>query len=551
MPLNTLIGRFARENYIVEELLSKSSPEASALINKIKKYRQVDNAKHLDMACDLFDLAQECGNEDLKNYASCALGDACCQNGDFSQALYYLSAGVHGLEKTDEYELACICNNELGIIFRSQGHYITSEEYFLNCIEIARANRIYVHEGLACFNFASLCAEMEAPKRALEYHYRTIESCKYITDEMIRDDLLAGARAFIIKLYVKLDEAENAEKEFSELEKLLESHPEFEDLYDVQIAKYLYYRYVKNLEQIEAMRAKVLKSFYQSTDYIIYFDETKELIRVLSEDNDFDELTKVFNFIESNCEADEVVDLRLFMETHKIEMYGKLGDPIRLTESLKFYHHFSEKKAEDNKRSFLTTLRLKSELTQQRTKNLFLTAAAETDPLTGIANRLKLNNVIDELFTLANDQGKSLAVEMMDVDYFKQVNDTYGHSKGDELLVAMGNVLRSIVTDNIFVARYGGDEFIIYYYDMEDDEILDVAKRISVNIKEAASKIGLENLSISQGIVNHVPRPMNRAWDYMNAADLALYYVKNHGKANARLIHRAAEIETLSWDKAL
>ena len=79
----------------------------------------------------------------------------------------------------------------------------------------------------------------------------------------------------------------------------------------------------------------------------------------------------------------------------------------------------------------------------------------------------------------------------------------------------------------------------------------DVAKRISVNIREAASKIGLENLSISQGIVNHVPRPMNRAWDYMNAADLALYYVKNHGKANARLIHRATEIETLSWDKAL
>ena len=155
---------------VLEDILSKKSPEVTELVDEINKIRKVDNERHLDLACDLFDMAQERGNDDLKDFASCILGDACCQNGDYSQALYYLSAGLQGLAQTDEYLLACLCYNELGIIFRSECHYITSEEHFINCIELARAQRLYGAEANACTNFASLCKEMASPERALEYN---------------------------------------------------------------------------------------------------------------------------------------------------------------------------------------------------------------------------------------------------------------------------------------------------------------------------------------------------------------------------------------------
>ena len=241
--------------------------------------------------------------------------------------------------------------------------------------------------------------------------------------------------------------------------------------------------------------------------------------------------------------------MRLYIENCRIQIYDELNDAERVMASYKKYRIFTEKKTEDNKRSFLTTLHLRSELAQQRTKNLFLLAAAETDPLTGIANRLKMNAVIDELFEMANKEGKNLAVEMMDVDCFKQVNDTYGHSKGDELLVEMGKVLNGMTSDNIFVARYGGDEFVIYYYNMTDEQVIEKAKFINKSMKKVGEDLGLKGFSVSQGIVNHAPRPMNRAWDYLNAADLTLYYVKNHGKANVRLVHRATELETHQWNK--
>ncbi len=533
----------------MEELLSKNSPMVENLIQAIKDVRKVDDSKHFDLACDLFDLAQEQGNEDLKNYASCTLGDACCQNRDFSQALYYLSAGVQGLEKTDEYQLTCRCYNELGIIFRSQSHFITSEEYYINSIELARANRLYADEAIACSNFASLCYEMDAMNQALEYHYRAIECCNFLEDDKLKCELMLGDFAFILKIYVQLGQGKRATEVFLEMERLLERYPELEDLFDIILARYFYYKYRNDEVNAEVMKLKCLEAFYACEEYIIYFDETTDLIRLLAEAKEYKELENMFNQIDKVCVDTDIISLRLFMEKYRVQMYEALGDEKRLMTSLRDYYRLSEKKTEDNKRSFIATLNLRSELAQQRTKNLFLLAAAETDPLTGIANRFKMNAVIDELFEMANSEGKSLAVEMMDVDGFKQVNDNYGHSKGDELLVAMGKVLKEITNDKIFVARYGGDEFVIYYYDMTDEEIIEVARYLNDSMTKVGADLGLIGFSVSQGIVNHVPRPLNRAWDYLNAADLTLYYVKNNGKANVRLVHKANELETEEWNK--
>jgi len=534
---------------MLDEPLSKKSPDVGELIEQINKYRRVDNAKHLDLACDLFDLAQECGNDDLRDFASCTLGDACCQNRDFSQALYYLSAGVTGLAKTDEYDLICSSYNELGIILRSEGHFITSEEYFINCIEMARAHRLYFNESIACANFAALCAEMEAFDRALEYHFRAIECCNFIENPELKNELAVGSYAFILKIYSRMKDAERADNAFNSMSDILNNYPEFDELFDISIAKLIYYRFKKNRNGVQELKERCLKSFYECEEYIINFDEVQDLIHFLFATKDFEELKKVFRQIKTVSKDDDFTNLMLFVASYKIKMYEALGDEKGLKDALLSYHIYNEKKAEDSKRSFLTTLRLRSELAQQRTKNLFLSAAAETDSLTGIANRLKLNTVIDELFILANDEGKNLGVEMMDIDFFKQVNDTYGHAKGDELLKALAQVLKSIVNEKIFVARYGGDEFIIYYYDMEDAEILDVARHIQKSMDKVSADLGLDCITVSQGIVNHVPRQLNRAWDYMNAADLALYFVKNHGKANARLVHRATELENLAWEK--
>ncbi len=526
-------------------LLSKKSPEVVELIKQMEAVRKKDNEKYVDLACDLFDMAQEEGNEDLRNFASCTLGDALCQNNEFSQAVYYLSAGLQGIINTDEYRLFCRCYNAMGIIMRSEGHFITSQENYINSIDMARAHRMYYQEALACGNFASLCEEMGARGEALEYHYRAIECCQFIEDEAIKNMLLVEEYSELTKLYIFKGDLVQAKAILDEMNRLDKEFPDEDNFFGVSLARWYYFDAVKERELSEKYKDDCIKAFYDVKDVVLYFDEIEALVLLLLEKRAYVELERIFNHIDFKAGEDEVINIRLRLESWKIKMYEAIDDRVKIAQSCYNYYRYDSMKSRANRKSFTTTLRLKTELVQQKTKNLFLSAQAETDSLTGLANRMKLNNVIDELFMMASEKGQKLGVEMMDVDFFKKVNDNYGHAKGDQLLAAMGRGFREINDEfeKVFVARYGGDEFILYYYDMEDDEILVASDRIRDMVAKIGKELEIDKISVSQGIVNRVPEPANRAWDYLNAADLALYYVKENGKNNVKLIHNVYELE--------
>ncbi len=533
----------------MEKNFSKKTPEVEEYARKIEEVRKVDNAKHFDLACDLFDMAQERGNEDLKDYASCILGDACCQNNDFSQALYYLTAGIDGVAQTDEYLLMTRTYNQLGIIYRSAGHMFKSLENYMASIDVAREHRLYLSEAIACSNFASLCDEMGATSQALEYHYRSVECCEFIEDEDDRKQFLVGEYALMAKLYAQLGDESTAKSMLDIMEGLIEEYPEFNEVLDVIVARFNYYHIIGDKENIAKCKKQCLEAFHKCDDFVIYYDEVVTLVDLLLQDREYEELARVFDKMDDIEVSEELTSLYIHLERFRVEMYKALGDRVGMMEASYKFFEYSSKRNEESQKSFVSMLRLKSELAQQKTTNFFLSAVAETDTLTGLANRMKLNTVIDELFMLANKEGKRLGVEMMDVDYFKQVNDTYGHAKGDELLKEMGKAFKEFVSEKIFVARYGGDEFIIYYYDMTDDEILEIVRKIQECMTRIGEELGLGKVTASQGIVNRVPEPQNRAWDYLNSADYALYYVKEHGKANARLIHGRADLANKEWVK--
>ncbi len=506
--------------------------------------KNVDSERYVDIACDFFDMAQECGNDSLRNYSSCILGDALFRNNEFSQAVYYLSSGIQGIINSDEYDLICRCFNEMGIIMRSEGHFISSEENYLNCIDIARAHRIYCQEAAGCVNFASLCEEMGAKNEALEYNYRAVECCQFIDNPETKNMLLDKAYAHISKLYVRQGDLEYAKKILDLMDEIDSKTLDGDTNFDAMITRWYYYNAVKEGELAKKYKQECIDAFYEVKDVVLLFDEIEAIVRLLMAQKEYKELEKIFERVEIKAEEDEVINIRLRMEKWKIKMYEAIDDKPKIAQSAYNYYRYDSKRSNDNRKSFITTLRLKTELLQQKTKNLFLSAQAETDTLTGLANRMKLNNVIDELFTMASAKGVNLGVEMMDVDFFKHVNDTYGHAKGDELLANMGQGFREIFDglENIFVARYGGDEFIVYYFDMSDEEILDAAAEIKEMVLKVGHDIGIGDVTVSQGIVNHVPDHLNRAWDYLNAADYALYHVKENGKANVRLIHGRRDI---------
>ena len=94
---------------------------------------------------------------------------------------------------------------------------------------------------------------------------------------------------------------------------------------------------------------------------------------------------------------------------------------------------------------------------------------ATQDFLTGLPNRLVLQDRLTQAFALAKRQHKMFAVLSLDIDDFKKINDTYGHSEGDRLLVEMASRIRGTLRDVDTVARIGGDEFIALIPEIDSD----------------------------------------------------------------------------------
>ena len=122
-----------------------------------------------------------------------------------------------------------------------------------------------------------------------------------------------------------------------------------------------------------------------------------------------------------------------------------------------------------------------------------LSIKISTDALTGLNNRNELNRYVYNLFK----NNKNICVLMFDLDNFKHINDTYGHLEGDKALLAASKVLKNVVKDtNVFLARFGGDEFIIIAKDYSEDDINSLISKIEeetrlINQKNTEYIIGI------------------------------------------------------------
>jgi len=161
-----------------------------------------------------------------------------------------------------------------------------------------------------------------------------------------------------------------------------------------------------------------------------------------------------------------------------------------------------------------------------------LRESALTDPLTGLRNRRFLQECADNLCKGARRRGRSLALLMCDLDFFKQVNDIYGHDAGDEILKQTSVVLRQSVREADLVFRFGGEEFLIVLVDVEPDSAIAVAEKVRQRIethKFALSDGSLVQKTISIGVAEY-PGDTDTYWRVLKFSDVALYHAKETGR---------------------
>lgn len=163
-----------------------------------------------------------------------------------------------------------------------------------------------------------------------------------------------------------------------------------------------------------------------------------------------------------------------------------------------------------------------------------VTSEALLCPMTGILNRRGFEKKIESLLSHKVADGNSHCLVMLDIDHFKKVNDTHGHLMGDRVLQAVGEILRTAVTDtNHAAARYGGEEFALLLPQTSLDQSIELAEAVrnrikAMKIRNRTTQEVLLTVTLSGGVT--AMKPDDDAASLISRADAALYAAKKAGR---------------------
>lgn len=197
------------------------------------------------------------------------------------------------------------------------------------------------------------------------------------------------------------------------------------------------------------------------------------------------------------------------------------------------------------------TMRLANEIShayeeiRRQTTMLMSLTEVRTDALTGLRNRRALDEALDTMFAMKNRYGQDFAVAMFDIDFFKKINDEYGHVRGDRVLRGVGSLLDNGARATDIVARYGGEEFVIIMPQTDLPGACLLAQRLRLAMqRESIADLAI---TISGGVA--LAKEGEDAQSLIARVDKALYFAKESGRNQVCMddgvrIYKIEETET-------
>jgi len=171
-----------------------------------------------------------------------------------------------------------------------------------------------------------------------------------------------------------------------------------------------------------------------------------------------------------------------------------------------------------------------------KTAQEYLEEMSIRDGLTRLYNHRHFYNRLDEEFSRAIRYNTPLSLIFFDIDDFKMINDTCGHTQGDEVLRQIGRIIKNVIRESDIAARYGGDEFALLLPNTTADGALDMASRLQLIIREQPFEdLKVEKVTTSTGVATYASGNVQSFDQFVALADGAMYRSKALGKDRVSL----------------
>ncbi len=457
---------------------------------------------------------------------------------EMSKALFYLN-------QAEEWELMARCYNFLGIAALSRGNAPIALDYYLNGLNDCQKHELdklqvifYVNLGglyLECGRYEDALESLEqayglvehAPERDATYYAHMITICGNLTQSL-----------------VLLNRPQEA---YKYLECIHEEYWEYADVIDRQFiycVEVLYYNYIGDEAKRNVCIRLISETIPDNLTLLDIFYDYYRCCMILLETDQEESFWHIIDVLEPLAQNFKIINLHLKIVSLKIKYYRKHGKNAEYLQETGLYYELSERMEAETRSMVNNVVRLRKNLdlvnrarVKAEQEKQILQERSEIDPLTKIANRFRLNAYSEQVFADAMEKELSLVVEILDIDYFKEFNDNYGHQAGDQCLIQISQIIRTLAEEQHgFCARYGGDEFVIIYEGVGRNQAASLAEELRKRVleKEIEHRFSkaLPVVTVSQGLCFGMPGRGYRMWDFLHAADEMLYKVKRFSRNN-------------------
>ena len=458
--------------------------------------------------------------------------------GNQEQCLKYLDESVRCLLGTDQEIHVARAYNMIGIAAHMQNNLSLAMEQYGRALDYtAKYNDKMVH-SIVLSNMADAYYLIRVYDRAVQCYRECIREFEKAGDDSIYSRI--NFRKMLSEYGCCLLHLDMDQEAMEVYRKLEETGKSEEIIRETRLAANVFFTYLAESEGHREKAADHVRQAVMALEDMRQvsseYDSIQNLLQYVEKTGNIELLQEILDCLEPKAAIEQNRSLLLQLLMLRLRYCSAQMSIEEFRQATETFFHIKESSEmiESNQVMYMLELRkrlqaVEEEQREQTKKRNKLLYQSEHDELTGLYNKRSLNRYLEDVFEACKLNEKELGILFLDIDYFKQLNDRYGHGKGDEGICAVADTLKKIFPED-YVARYGGDEFLVVMTGRDLTYVMEHAESLCAGIREY--KIPNEDselepwLTISVGGVCAIPREPNRVWDFLSAADNTLYEQK-------------------------
>ncbi|SFA98922.1 diguanylate cyclase (GGDEF) domain-containing protein [Acetitomaculum ruminis DSM 5522] len=461
-------------------------------------------------------------------------GEAYLRQGKFSETITALEESLKYNKNSNIGGCEGVCYNTMGLVYAYQGYELNAMKYYFEGINFAQAHNDIELLSTLYINIGWLYYELGDTKKAIgcyEKAYVELQTLENsFSQELVDPEIMC--QIYLGHAYFDLKNYDTALTYFYSAEKMLSTKKDL--YYDVCLFNFYIriFDYLDDKENSQKVFDSVSDILIRGKDFLEFLEFYIDLAEYFLEYNHYERAKIFVDYLIDRAEKIDLIYLKYRIKKLNIKFNELYGDRNSFLDAcvkfIKIDFQYQEL-ADASKVSSMENMEL---LNISRNQTMFYESLARHDNMTGLFNKNAAEYMIKQFLSKRNS-GEMCIFAIMDLDKFKQINDTCGHYEGDRVIIKTTELMKQIFSQAEVLGRFGGDEFVVFYKHVsgfrEPFKLFEeFKKRVHSEISTKESGVEVE-VSTSIGIV-YTRRIDISYTDLFNEADNLLYESKEKGR---------------------